>query len=295
MRFLSDRYRRPVLEYIYIPITLECNRNCKGCVSCSPLAGKETRITMVQYTKTLERLIEIAGTETIQKIDISGGEPLIHPDVLEFLKVTKNIFNNSIIEIRTNGILLPAFIEENYKLLQELNIQIGYSEYPGIDLEGISYLCRKYNLNRNPRWGGSEFKFIKMGVCERANYLDMNEEWDKCCDKNSCNNIRIIGDRAYFTGCTAPVYVDVLDKYFGTSFEKLLKKGDRIDLFDKNTTLDDLLNFHQPIMFCAHCRRRTNTFFDNTKLSGKSKDEWLVIEGGDEAKNTDHNRSVLKL
>jgi MoaA/NifB/PqqE/SkfB family radical SAM enzyme len=277
MRFISDKYRKPVLDYIYIPITFECNRNCKGCVCYSPLAGPETRITVNQFERSIKRLIEISGIETIQTVDISGGEPLCHPEILDFLKCSRDIFsdaNNTSIFIRTNGILLPDFIEKNHDFITQNKISIEYSQYPEIDISNILFLSNKYKIKTYQHFKGLMINFIRTAVSVKPNYRDMNEEWEKCSDKNCCHTLRIIGDKAYYTGCSMPVYLDTLDKYFNTNFESLLKKGDRVDIFDPNTTLDDLLNFHQPIHFCAHCRRRTGVTFE-TELSTKSKDEWI--------------------
>jgi organic radical activating enzyme len=274
MRFHADRYRRPVLDYIYIPITLECIRNCRGCVSFSPLANSETRITVENFEKALKRVIDIAG-DTIQQVDISGGEPLCHPDILKFLGSARSIFPKSKVVIRSNGILLPDFIERNYHILNDLSITIEFSEYPNSNKTAISDLCRIYHLELWNNWGTSDFKFLKTGICTRPNYRDMNEEWWQCFDSNACHTLRIIDDKtAYYTGCSAPVYIDIFDKYFGTSYESLLKKGDRINIYDESTTLDDFLNFHQPIMFCAHCRRRTGIYYNNNEISEKSRNEW---------------------
>jgi ABC-2 type transport system ATP-binding protein len=278
MRYKSDKFRKPVLEYLYIPITLECNRNCKGCVCYSPLAGIETRITLEQFEKAINKFIEITGKETIQQIDISGGESLLHPDILNFLRLSREIFINSNIVIKSNGLLVQSFIRDNYKLLQYFKIGIEYSEYPEVQCDEISYLCNKYKINFNQHWKTSNFKFRKMGINEKPNYIDMCEEWDKCCDVNACHILRIFEDKAYYTGCSTPVFLDILDDYFKTSFEKLLKKGDRIDIFDPNVTLDDILNFHQPLHFCAYCRRRTGIWFNNTEISEKSQNEWIVNE-----------------
>jgi len=276
MRFYSDSFRKPVLDYIYIPITLECNRNCKGCVCYSPLAGPETRITLNQFKKAIYRLIEITGKESIQIVDISGGEPLCHPEILDFLTCARNIFNNNLntmIAIRSNGLLLLDFIDKNYDFMKQNDITIEYSGYPEVENDKIVSLCNKYDIRCFQHWK-QPIKFTKLAVSTKPDYRNMNEEWHQCFDRNCCHTLRIIGDKAYFTGCSTPCYIDILDKYFNTNFESLLKKGDRVDIFDPNTTLDDILNFHQPIYFCAYCRRRTGVRF-GSELSTKSRDEWF--------------------
>jgi MoaA/NifB/PqqE/SkfB family radical SAM enzyme len=165
MRFHSDRYRRPVLDYIYVPITFECNRNCKGCVAFSPLANSETRITVENFEKALKRVVDVVG-DTIQQIDISGGEPLCHPDVLKFLSSARSIFPNSKVTLRTNGMILPDFIEKNHHILNALSVTIEMSDYPNSNKTTVLDLCRKYNLEFWKKWEKSDFKFVKIGICE---------------------------------------------------------------------------------------------------------------------------------
>ncbi|MDR2409390.1 MAG: 4Fe-4S cluster-binding domain-containing protein [Bacteroidales bacterium] len=274
MRYFSDRYRKPFLTYLYVPVTLECNRNCKGCVCYSPLAGSETRVTLEQFERAIKRITEITGTETIQQVDISGGEPLLHPDILKFIEISRSIFTQDIV-IRTNGLLLSYFIENNWKFIQTHRIKFEISEYPDVPIDKIMSLAKHYKITCWNHWGKTDFKFRKMGISIKPNYLEMNEEWDKCCDTNCCNTLRIIGDKAYFTGCSTPVFLDILDNYFGTSYEKLIRKGDRIDIYDPTITLDDFLKFHQPIPMCAYCRRRTGVWF-NLEKSEKNKNEWIA-------------------
>jgi len=270
----SNRFRKPVLDYVYIPITLECNRNCKGCVSYSPLAGPETRVTFEQYERAINRLVEIAGTDTIQHVDIAGGEPLLHPDLLQILEFTRSVFKNNSIMVRSNGLLLPDFIDRNIEFIKKYSISVEYSQYPEVQTNRLFNLSNRHNILIKPHFHNFNFVFQKIAVSEMPNYVDMNEEWHQCSDANSCHTLRIIEDKAYYTGCSTPVYIDTLDRYFGTRFESLLKKGDRIDIFDPNTTLDDLLNFHQPLHFCAHCKRE-KIKFNNNEISEKSKKEWL--------------------
>jgi len=275
-----SKSRKPLLDYIYVPITLKCNRNCKGCVCFSPLVKKETEISLSSFEKALIRLIEIigsSGVETLQQFDISGGEPLIHSNLLEFLRIARDKLPYTYIVIRSNGLLLPEFIITNYKILQDLKIGISICPYPEIDRKNISDLCKRFKLRFSEKHETTDFRFIKTGISLMPNYREMSNEWERCSDGNSCHTLRIIDDNtAYYTGCSTPAYIDIFDEYFNISFENLLKKGDRINIFNKDTSLNTLLDFHQPIAFCAHCRRRTGIFYENTEISERNIDEWLV-------------------
>lgn len=87
-------------KIIYVRVSENCNSRCFMC----HYAGKHDsyNITMEQYYK----LIEYIKTKKFETIRFTGGEPLLHRDILIFIKLAKNLgLKTSII---TNGYLLKA-------------------------------------------------------------------------------------------------------------------------------------------------------------------------------------------
>lgn len=85
-------------KILYIRVSENCNSNCFMC----HYAGKKDsyNITIDEYEKVLEYAIK----SKIKMIRFTGGEPLIHPDIIEFLKRARDLqLDTSII---TNGFLL---------------------------------------------------------------------------------------------------------------------------------------------------------------------------------------------
>lgn len=58
-----------------------------------------------------------------------GGEPLLHPQVIDFCTETRKIFPKASIVLVSNGILLNQFNNENINILNENNIELCISNY----------------------------------------------------------------------------------------------------------------------------------------------------------------------
>ena len=83
-----------------------CNLNCAGCNHFAPLT-KPHFIDIEQFQALLDRLRFLCGTRVqIRIIRLMGGEPLLHPQISDLVQMTRDAFQKTAIEIRTNGILL---------------------------------------------------------------------------------------------------------------------------------------------------------------------------------------------
>lgn len=93
-------------------ITTKCNLNCKYCLSnsgCDGIAGLET--------KRAKKIIEMLGELGINRLDFTGGEPLLRKDLGELIEFAKSKNISTI--VTTNTILLN---DENIKILQHADL-----------------------------------------------------------------------------------------------------------------------------------------------------------------------------
>ena len=83
----------------------------------------------------------------ISSIKLLGGEPLIHPDLLQVISLCRGIFKNTRILLVTNGILLKTMSEEFWKTCQNNQIAISISLYPiNIDFDYIKRKTDNYGI-----------------------------------------------------------------------------------------------------------------------------------------------------
>lgn len=112
--------REPSLRYLLLNITWKCNLNCEHCY----VNQKESFMDKSIFMRTLEEFSEMGGL----KLMISGGEPLLHPEIWDFLKIARD-FPQRVI-LLTNGYLIN---EKNSKEISKHvdEVQISFDGLEG--------------------------------------------------------------------------------------------------------------------------------------------------------------------
>ncbi len=93
------------IEKLSFSVTQKCNLRCKDCTAFIPFIEKQ------EHRKTEEIFAEMdqldALCETIEHIEISGGEALLHPDIYEIIAyaLSKKSFRH--VRLATNGRIVP--------------------------------------------------------------------------------------------------------------------------------------------------------------------------------------------
>jgi MoaA/NifB/PqqE/SkfB family radical SAM enzyme len=106
---------------IFFEITSNCNMNCKHCLN------KNSNHELINMpTETIFRYIDMFRDNKVLDINITGGEPFMHPDIINVLDYAIKIFPS--LTISTNGTMLNDSI---LKFLQEINLR-----YLNISLDG---------------------------------------------------------------------------------------------------------------------------------------------------------------
>jgi len=124
------------IKSMELAITYNCNFRCPGCYAAdlkeSVLLTKEQILTIVKKYKPAH-------------INITGGEPLLHPELFEIIK---SIPKNIIVSMVTNGSLL-SFNKINKLIEAGLNtIQISYgANYPMRTNEHWAFIAKSNGLN----------------------------------------------------------------------------------------------------------------------------------------------------
>ncbi|MFH0865616.1 MAG: radical SAM protein [Bacteroidota bacterium] len=105
---MYDRFNRKI-NYLRISITDRCNLRCEYCM---PSLG----IKLLKHDEILrfEEIIEfvkVAVSKGIDKIRITGGEPLVRKNMMHFIKEMSQIKSITDLSLTTNGVLLEEFAQ----------------------------------------------------------------------------------------------------------------------------------------------------------------------------------------
>lgn len=107
-----DKYKK-----VYIEITNNCNLNCSF---CSPMKKEKRFMTLEEFDHILK---EVSKVTKVIYLHVKG-EPLLHPQIIDFLKLTEKYNLN--VNITTNGILFPKLVEKlkGCKTLHKINFSL---------------------------------------------------------------------------------------------------------------------------------------------------------------------------
>jgi len=94
------------LKNLIIEILLKCNLNCSFCyASATSTSKRENELT----TQEILQIIHQAKKMGVEDIDLTGGEPLLHKDIL---KIVKEIINQDLLlTIQTNATLISKHMD----------------------------------------------------------------------------------------------------------------------------------------------------------------------------------------
>ena len=111
-----------------IHIADHCNLNCELCCHNSQLVEGEVLVGYEEYQRDLRQLHKLVPD--ICNISVLGGEPLLHPDLIHLLQITREIYPYTNITMVTNGLLLGSSSPELIECLKRNDIGIAISLYP---------------------------------------------------------------------------------------------------------------------------------------------------------------------
>lgn len=119
---MLDRYNRKI-NYLRISVTDRCNLRCTYCM---PEAG--IKLMKHQDILSFDEIMEVVREAVllgIDKVRITGGEPLVRKGIIELVKMIADTGGVRDFGMTTNGTLLPAFAEDLKKAgLQRVNISL---------------------------------------------------------------------------------------------------------------------------------------------------------------------------
>ena len=111
-----------------VEVTSGCNLKCPMCFAESGPGG--THIDFATYTRMVDRYVYLEGIPDV--LQISGGEPTIHPDIVRMVRYACDTPIQQVM-INTNGIRLahdPALLESLAALRHKLEI---YLQFDGLE------------------------------------------------------------------------------------------------------------------------------------------------------------------
>ena len=122
MEYLTDSFGRQI-TYLRLAVTDRCNLRCQYCM---PAHGIDIvpRQDLLSY-KEMYRITRVLSELGVNKVRLTGGEPFVRKDFIDFLEMLS--FNDKLkeINITTNGALITKYIDRLEKLgIHSVNLSL---------------------------------------------------------------------------------------------------------------------------------------------------------------------------
>lgn len=122
---ILDRYCRPIVD-IRISITQRCNLNCIYCHHEGYHERSDSFHTDAMSANEILHIVSVSRRIGTQRVKITGGEPLLRPDIFEIISQLSKLEGINEISIVTNGVLLDQETCDKLKYagLKRINISL---------------------------------------------------------------------------------------------------------------------------------------------------------------------------
>ncbi|GHU88994.1 hypothetical protein AGMMS49941_13240 [Deferribacterales bacterium] len=230
--------------------------------------AEESYTSITNITKDLERMRELTNG-WIESLDISGGEPTLHPELLKVFEIMRNLFPVSRINLRTNGVSLLSQGDEFWNSVKKHRIDILATKYPTVDWAAVDATAAEH---------GTKIIYGSMG--DELNKTSWRLTRDFSGSGNILNN---------FINCPTSIYnMDLKEgkiycgdihgtmtvaKHFGIDVE--LCEDDRLDIY-KISSVQEIYDFvARPYPHCRYCAIDKRKSTGKYMLSNRELGEWV--------------------
>ena len=255
-----------------VDIVDHCNLKCSGCDVFSSVA-EEFYLPIESYRKDLERIHEIFNERT-ERITLLGGEPLLNPQITEYIDIAKEIFADQkkqpLIEIITNGILLNKMPDDFYENCIKNQVLISVTKYPiKLDYDGIVKSLQERGVDIKFAFGTDEtLKTMHRTPIDVEGKQDPKLSFKLCLKANSCITLK---DGKLHT-CSQIPALSIFNRRFGQNLE--VTEQDYVDIYkesDPDVILEKLANYVPACRYCNNLHYRKGIRW---KVTEGKMEEW---------------------
>lgn len=269
MLALKRRTPQPELKSIAVHLVDHCNLRCCGCDHFAPLAQKRFEEPDI-FEKDIKRFAELSGAK-LGTLKLMGGEPLLHPQLTDFMRISRHYLPDTRIEVVTNAILLNLQKESFWNACKEYDIVIVPTKYPlKTNYEKAEKTAESYGVKLE--YYGNTNSVLKTSYHIP---LDLDGKQDAVNNFLNCfhaNNCVFLKQGKLYT-CTVAPNINQFNKFFNKDIP--LSERDGIDIH-KAQNIDEILEFlSKPIPFCRYCNVNGRTFGHEWGVSKKEIEEWI--------------------
>ena len=268
---MANMRSKPTLD---VDLVGHCNLNCVSCCHFSPIS-QPSFLALEDYERDLALLSNIDGVEEFfDAICLMGGEPLLHPNLAQFVGATRRHLPSMTIRVVTNGLLVEQAPADLWETMRDTKAQMLITPYPvGVDYERIASFVIEQGVKgvvggglTLDKDGGAFFLRTPLDPNGLANPV---EAFVSCPLAGTIMQLR--DGRIY--SCNKGALFDKLNARFGTRFEREAEDSLELSRIRSAADIDAFRRTPKPMCrYCtqAHTRRVAWT------TSACAEEEWIA-------------------
>lgn len=235
---------KPVMRYVDFMIAEHCNLNCRRCSFFSNIA-KEKYADINSFCDAVNGLKKkFSGIEFFVLL---GGEPLLNPELPEYIKIVRNAFPETSIKVTTNGLLVTSMSDQLIDALKRYRVILRISQYPPttkIMPQIIDFLLKK----------GVTYFFTEP-ILSFDRFICNGTENPKVAYEANCSKVKcpeIYDNRLYNCSLIPAIYKN--QQFLGFSISKKEMEQVSFDLIHGREDGWDILEImNRPNKLCRYC------------------------------------------
>ncbi|MCI8529294.1 MAG: 4Fe-4S cluster-binding domain-containing protein [Lachnospiraceae bacterium] len=278
-RSIAGQVRPRRKEELAFEISLadHCNLSCQMCDHFSQLS-KEWFVGVERFEKDMVRMGELFDHE-IGAITLLGGEPTLHGDIIECIRIARREFPKGELIILTNGVLLLELEHSEkgnfWEVCRENDVRISVTVYPiKLDYEAIEEKGKEYGV---PVFMSSN---IHAGQGTRLTKISDKHTMDikggverfYCVNCLYFNKFNVLKEGRLYM-CPIAAHSDIFNQAFQQNLE--LREEDFLDIYQIQSW-EEISEFTcRYVPFCRYCDLKQWGHHSHWKASSKKIEEYV--------------------
>ncbi len=251
-------------EACEISIVYHCNFSCRSCSHLSPRMDRY----FVNPDGIFKAMSALSKNYHPKHVRLVGGEPLLHPNLLDVIDAVRDSGISECIRILTNGVLLGCQPDSFWERVDEVHISI----YPSYQLssEKLS-ICRQIAIAYDVDIQILHFNYFREAYSDLGTTnIDLVRRIYSTCQIAHRWHCHTISDDGYFYMCPQSQFIPKGLK----SISSLEMVNDGLRILDSDIFLDELLSYLssvQPLQSCNYCLGSVGKLFHHERDTNDSK------------------------
>ena len=260
------------LLYLETHVADTCNLKCRGCMHFSNIATKANFPDIIDFEKDFARLSKLFAN--IFMIRLMGGEPLLNPELKEYIWIVRHYFPTAEIRIVSNALLVPQQGQELWKTMRDTYAAMDISPYPPT-IQNIDEITGILNREGIPYGSiGTTLQKFRKSLTLTSNHDPA--EAVQICQSSHCHFLR----KGKIAKCPLPLLIDD----FNQAYQCDIRSVDYYDIYEEQSGRELRRKLKQYADMCRYCPDQETFAHSETFIpwertcNNAQQNDWVVEE-----------------